>query len=119
MPTPMTVTAKDPKSGKAATITVQTGADIKEMVQMFGDEAVKSNANANWTVTLQNSIRQGIRRGETQEQLQGRLGTAKMGVKVVGAKVDPKQAYLAQFAAATPEQQKEMLKELQERAAKK
>jgi len=114
----MVVQAKDPKSGKTAQVTVKTGSNAGEMIQMFGDEAVASNANSNWTVTLQGSIRAGLRKGETQEQLQARLGGAKMGVKVSGAKIDPKQAYLAAFASATPEEQAKMLKELQQRAQK-
>lgn len=117
----MTVTAKDPKSGREASITVNTGETAKEMIEMFGDEAVASNANANWVVTLQAGIRNALKRGETAEQIQTRLGTAKMGVKVVGGggRVDPVQAYLAMFQNATPEKQAEMLKELQKKASKK
>ena len=58
-----------------------------------------------------------MRRGETPEQIQLRLKDAKMGVASKGAKVDPVQAYLAQFQTATPEEQKKMLAELQKRAA--
>ena len=119
MPKKMEVQAKDPKSGKSAVIFVQAGETAKESVEMFGDEAVNSNALANWTVTLQSAIRSALRRGETQEQIQQRLGSAKMGVKVAGGKVDPVQAYLAKFASATPEEQKKMLADLQAKAAKK
>ena len=98
-------------------IAVDTGSTAEEMIQMFGDGAVKSNADANWVVTLQSNIRARLLRGETQEQIQAGLGTAKMGVAVKGAKVDPIQAYLAMFASATPQKQAEMLKELQRKAA--
>ena len=98
-------------------ITVDTGSTAEEMIQMFGDGAVKSNADANWVVTLQSNIRARLLKGETQEQIQAGLGTAKMGVAVKGAKVDPIQAYLAMFASATPQKQAEMLKELQRKAA--
>ena len=101
------------------TVSVTTGKDAKEMIQLFGDEAVKRNADANWIVTLQSNIRAGLKRGETPEQIQTRMTEAKMGVAAKGAKVDPVQAYLAQFQSATPEKQKEMLAELQKRAAKK
>jgi len=100
-------------------ITVQTGATAAEMIQMFGDKAVKSNADANWVVTLQSNIRARLLKGETTEQIQAALGNAKMGVALKGAKVDPIQAYLAMFATASPEKQKEMLKELQSKAAAK
>ena len=100
-------------------ITVQTGETATEMIKMFGEDAVKSNANANWVVTLQSNIRARLKKGETAEQIQAALGSAKMGVAVAGSKVDPIQAYLAMFASATPEKQKEMLKELQTKAAAK
>ena len=100
-------------------ITVQTGETATEMIKLFGEEAVKSNANANWVVTLQSNIRSRLKKGETAEQIQAALGSAKMGVAVAGSKVDPIQAYLAMFASATPEKQKEMLKELQTKAAAK
>ena len=121
----MIVEAKVPESKEkgtkemTGTVTVQTGETLEEMVQMFGAEAVKSNAESNWVVTLQSAVRAGLRRGETQEQIQARLGNAKMGVKVVGAKVDPYQAYIAMYASATPEAQKKMIAELQARATKK
>jgi hypothetical protein len=100
-------------------ITVDTGATAAEAIAMFGDKAVKSNADANWVVTLQSNIRARLLKGESAEQIQAALGQAKMGVAVKGAKVDPIQAYLAMFATASPEKQKEMLKELQTKAAAK
>lgn len=114
-----TVPAKDDKPQIGPfTITVDTGSDANELIAMFGPEAVKTNAENNWVVTLQANMRAGMKRGETQEALQARLGSAKMGVAQKGVKVDPVQVYLAQFAAATPEKQAEMLAELQARAAK-
>jgi hypothetical protein len=101
------------------TIEVNTGKDADELVQMFGGEAVKSNAESNWVITLQSNMRAGMKKGETQEQLQTRLGSAKMGVAQRGAVVDPVQAYIAKFQSATPDEQKKMLAELQKRAAAK
>jgi hypothetical protein len=101
------------------TIEVETGTTAEELIQKFGSEAVKTNAESNWTVTIQSNMRSGMKKGETQEALQARLGSAKMGVAQKGVVVDPIQAYLAQFASATPEKQKAMLAELQARAAKK
>ena len=100
-------------------LTVDNGSTAEEQIKMFGDKAVKSNADDAWTVTLQSAMRSGMKKGETQESLQARLGTAKMGVSNKGIKVDPVQAYLAMFQNATPEKQKEMLKELQTKAAAK
>ena len=100
-------------------ISVQTGVTAVESIALFGDKAVKSNADANWVVTLQSNIRARLLKGESAEAIQLALGGAKMGVAVKGAKVDPIQAYMAMFATATPEKQKEMLKELQTKAAAK
>ena len=126
MPEKLSVTAQVPENKAKGTpqlgpvtVVVSTGKDAKEMVSLFGDEAVKSNADANWKVTLQSNIRAGLKRGETADQIQARLKDAKMGVAQVGAKVDPVQAYLAQFQMATPEEQKKMLAELEKRAAGK
>lgn len=127
MPEQLTVTAKVPAKAAVGdkpatpelgpcTVMVQTGKDDKEMVQMFGGEAVKTNAEANWSVTLQGNIRSGLRKGETPDQIAARLKDAKMGVAQKGIQVDPVQAYLAKFQGATPDEQKKMLDELQERA---
>lgn len=97
-------------------ISVDNGSTAEEQVALFGGPAVKSNADDSWVITLQSAMRTGMKKGETQEQLQARLGTAKMGVSNKGAKVDPEQMYIAMFKAATPEKQKEMLKELQAKA---
>ena len=129
MPTKMTVQATVPEkkdaTGKVVqaavgpfTVSVDSGATASEMIKMFGEDAVKSNAESNWTVTIQAAMRSGMKKGETQAQLQARLGGAKMGVAVRGAKIDPVQAFLAEFSSATPEKQRIMMAELQKRAAK-
>lgn len=126
MPQKMQVTAQVPANKEKGTpqlgpvtIEVTTGKDLNEDIQMFGAEAIKSNADANWTVTIQSAIRSALKRGEDPATIQARLGSAKMGVAVKGVKIDPVQAYLNKFQSATPEEQKKMLAELQARAAKK
>ena len=116
-----TVEAKVPKKGdqpeKVGQVTVKVPETIEEAVQMFVPEAVLSNAIANWKVTLQSAVRSALKRGETQEAIQGRLGSAKMGVAVTKGAVDPKAAFLAQFQAASPKERKALLAELQASAA--
>jgi len=124
--TKMQVTAQVPANKEKGTpqlgpvtISVNSGKDLDEDIQMFGKEAIKSNADANWTVTIQSAIRSSLKRGEDPATIQARLADAKMGVAVKGVKIDPVQAYLNKFQSATPEEQKRMLAELQARAAKK
>lgn len=112
------VTAKVPANEKkglkemSATITVQAPETGAEGIKVFGDEVMNSNATANWVVTLQGNIRSGLKRGETAAQIATRLAGAKMGVVAGGAKVDPKQAIMAEYAAATPERKAEIKKEI-------
>ena len=102
----------------SASVTVNYADTIAEAVKMFGEEAILTNAFANWRVTLQSNIRGALKRGEKPAAIAARLASAKMGVAQTGGKVDPIQAYLAAFASATPAEQKKMLAELQQRAAK-
>jgi hypothetical protein len=103
----------------SASVIVNFAENLNEAKAMFGEEAILTNAFANWRVTIQSNIRSGLKRGESPEAIATRLSTAKMGVAATGSKVDPEQAYLALFAAATPEKQKEMLAELKAKAATK
>ena len=86
--------------------------NAKGLIEAFGDEAVYTNAIANWKVTIQGNMRAGMKRGETQQQLQDRLKTAKMGVAQKGVKIDTEQAFVAMFASSSPERQAELLADL-------
>jgi len=124
----MSLTAQVPEkkdaSGKVTqkqlgpvTVSVNYAENLKEAEQMFGAEAILSNAFANWRVTLQSNIRTALKAGLDQAAIQGKLSAAKMGVATTGT-VDPQAAFIAQFKSATPEKQAEMLKLLKESAAK-
>ena len=128
MPEKLTVTAKVPAKKAVGdkpatpelgpcTVIVGTGKDSAEMIQMFGSEAVKTNAEASWIITLQSNIRGGLKKGETPDQIALRLKDAKMGIAQKGTQIDPVQAYLAKFQGATPAEQQKMLADLKQRAA--
>ena len=106
------INAKAPKAGTEATVVVNFPTTVEEAVQAYGEEALLSNAFANWRVTLQANIRNSLTAGATQEQIQDKLKDAKMGVAVTGGRVDAETAFLAKFKIATPEEQAEMLNKL-------
>lgn len=117
------IPAKDGKPEKIATITVEYPdyeVDAKkaygEAALAYGEAAVLSNAFSNWRVTLQANVRGGLDKGESQEQIQTRLGSSKMGVAAAGIRVDPIAAFTAEFASATPEKQQQMIADLQAKA---
>lgn len=113
----------DPKKGTPqlgpVSIKVQNGETAAEMIKMFGDEAVKSNADSAWVITLQSAIRSALKRGETAAQIQERMANAKMGVSIKKAVLDPTQVYLNMFASASPAEQAAMIAELKKRASAK
>ena len=119
----VSITAKvpaNPEKGikeSSATVSVKYAESLEEAKEMYGEEAVLSNAFNNWRVTLQSNIRSALRKGESPESIAARLASAKMGVAQTGAKIDPVQAYLAMFQAADPKKQAEMLAELKKKAA--
>ena len=116
------VTVKVPANKEKGTaemigsLTVKAPENLKEAQEMFGGDAVLSNAISNWVVTLQGTIRSALRRGEDAKAIQARLGGSKMGVAATKAAVDPKQAWLAQYASATPEERKKMKQDLLKQA---
>jgi hypothetical protein len=113
-----TVPANEEKGIKemSAMVTVNFAETLEEASQMFGEEAVLTNAFANWRVTLQSNIRSKLKAGLTPEQIQESLGAAKMGVAVGGTKIDPQAAFLMKFKTSTPEKQAEMLELLRNAA---
>lgn len=111
------VTAKAPKLEKEATVVVNYADSVEEAVEMFGEEAILSNAFANWRVTLQANIRKSLESGMEPEDVQTKLADAKMGVASTGGRVDPQAAFIAKFKTSSPEEQAAMLDKLREAAA--
>ena len=92
--------------------------DLDEALDMFGEEAILSNAWANWKVTLQSNIRSSLISGLNEAAVQEKLANAKMGAAQIGGRVDAQTAFIAKFKMATPEKQAEMLEMLREAAEK-
>jgi hypothetical protein len=111
------VSAKSPKLERETVIMVNYGETVEESVEMFGADAVNSNALANWIVTLQAGIRRAHSAGKTDDEIQELLGNAKMGVAVSGGRVDPIQASLAKFKTMNEDERAAFLEKLKTAAA--
>lgn len=117
MGTTREVSAKSPKLEMETTAFIDVPETLAEAEEMYGEEAMLSNALANWCVTLQAGIRRMHVAGKTDEEIQVAMGDAKMGVATSGGRVDPIQASLAKFKTMNPEEQAEYLEKLKEAAA--
>lgn len=119
MPEVKEISAKSPKLDRETAIVVNFGENVDESIDMFGGEAVNSNAYANWRVTLQAAIRRLHEAGKTDDEIQDTLGDAKMGVAVTGGRVDPIQAALAKAKTMSPEEFEAFIEDLRKVAAAK
>ena len=117
MPEVKEVSAKSPKLKRETAIVVNFGETAEESIQMYGAEAVNSNAWANARVTIQAAIRRMHEAGKSDEEIQEALGDWKMGVAVSGGRVDPIAASLAKFKTMSHEEQSEYLDKLRAAAA--
>jgi len=121
------VTAKVPagkdKEGNATpeygpvTVIVDFPESFEEALGWASEEAILTNAFANWRVLMQSGIRTALRAGKSEDQIQSEcekmvLGVARQG----GGRVDVQAAFIAKFRTSTPEVQAEMLATLREAA---
>ncbi len=110
------VSAKSPKLDRETTCYVEVPETVEEAVEMFGGEAVVSNAIANWVVTLQAAERRMHTAGKTDEEITEAMADAKMGIATSGGRIDPIQASLAKFKTMNSDEQADYLNKLREAA---
>ena len=108
----ITAKASGEEGAPQATISINTGGTVEESVEMFGGDAVNSNANANWTVTIQSGMRRLLKTGKSQEEIQASFDNAKMGVALARVS-DPSTAILALWPSWDEAKRAEFLKKLQ------
>lgn len=107
----MEVKARAPKIDREAVIYVNFGDTTKESVEMFGDEAVNSNAWAAARVTIQAGIRRLLEGGKSQEEVQTAFTDWKLGVAMERSS-DPIAAALGKFKTMSEEEQAAFLEQL-------
>ena len=110
-----TVTAKIPAAEgqeiKSATIEYDFGDNLAAASKLFGDAVVYSQYKAQATVRAQAIIRDGLKKGKTQDEISAIMAGWKPGVKISIAG-DPKANFLSLFSTMTPEERKATLAEL-------
>lgn len=111
----LTISAKTKDGDKELTgqVTIDVPETLDEAVKVYSPEAILTNAMANFVITIQSNIRGALKRKEAPEAMQTRLADTKMGIAASKAgSVDTKAAWLAEYAAATPDQKKKMKADL-------
>lgn len=88
------------------------GDNLDAAVETCGADTVFSNFKANAKVALQGIMRNNLKAGKTAEQIQELVNSWKPGVVMEKTSVDPKQAFMASFAAFPLEKKLEMLRQL-------
>ncbi len=114
MPKQITVSAKAPRedgTSMEGVATVPWGEIPEETVEMYGGEAVDSNALASATVTIQGGIRRMLRAGKTPEEIQTTFGDWKLGVAIARVS-DPTAAIMAKWPSMSEEERAEFLQKL-------
>ena len=107
------IKASLPDDGKEAIIIVDYPESLEEAEEAYGAIALLSNAFANWRITLQAGVRRLLKIGKSQEEIQHLMGSAKMGVATVGAKMDPIEASLIVFKNMDEAGRQEYIRKLQ------
>ena len=91
----VTVAAKEPKSKKEGTVSINWPDTLKEGIEMFGAEAILSNALANAKITVQSGLRRMLKVGKSPDEVQKVYNEWKLGVAIARVGADPIQATLA------------------------
>ena len=109
-----TVVAKAGKAedSKSASINISGPETVEEAIEMYGGEAVLTNAMANWRVTLQGGIRAGIKTGLDDAQIQEKLGSSKMGVSQPRGSADPVAAMMGKWSKMDDKAKKAFMAQL-------
>ena len=90
---------------------------MAEATEQLGEAVALSLLQQKLIIFVQDTWRRLVANGETPESATTKAATSKPGVATPRVTVDPKEAYLAQLKAMTPEERKAKIRELQALAA--
>ena len=110
------IKAKSTKvEGEGAEIQFDFGGNTAAAVEKFGEEVVYSNFVRAATITAQAAIRRMLESGKSQEEITSAMQSWKPGVQLERT-VDPVASVLGKFGSMSPEEQRALIKQLQQRA---
>jgi len=110
---PDTVVTKAPKLERECPIDFDFGANLKEMVSLYGENVTYTNAKGQMTVGVQAAVRRLMAGGISNSEIQKRMKDYKPGVvSRLGAVVTTEGA-VAHFEGLDPTAQAAMLSKLQ------
>jgi len=115
MPKQMTISAKAPDKESGTSLegsaTINWGEIPEETVELYGGEAVDSNALASAVVTIQGGIRRMLRAKKTPAEIQASFDGWKLGVAIARVS-DPTAAILAKWPTMSEEERAAFIKDL-------
>ena len=115
MPKQITVSAKAPDKESGTSVegsaTINWGEIPEETVELYGGEAVDSNALASAVVTIQGGIRRMLRAKKTPAEIQASFDGWKLGVAIARVS-DPTAAILAKWPTMSEEERAAFIKDL-------
>jgi len=100
------------------TVEVPFAATAKEAIQVYGDEAVLTNARANAVVSIQALMRSRMKAGKTAEEVAKELSEYKMGVSMRKTS-DPIETTLKKAESMSDEQLAALIAKLQSKVKNK
>jgi hypothetical protein len=91
---------------------VKWGETPEESIEMFGGEALDSNAQANAVITVRAIINRNLKAGKTPEEIQVILNEWKLGISTPRAAADPVAAMMGRWGKMDPEAKKAFMAQL-------
>ena len=110
-----TLNSKTGKRLKPGKCTFDFGGSCAAAIEMFGEDVVYSNFTRASVITAQAAMRRMLEAGKGQEEIQAAMNSWKPGVAIERT-VDPVASVLGKFGSMSPEEQKALIKQLQQRA---
>jgi len=113
----ITAKAGKDKDAKSATIIVKAPETLAEAQEMYGDEAILTNAMANFVITEQNRVRADIKAGLDQPAIQEKHANDKMGISQPKGTADPTAAFLSKWQSMSEDEKAQVMRKMKGAAA--